>query len=377
MGGGSSVIPAQSAMGGTKQLKILIYVKFLSMLIDWITLRLPLESGHLSSVLHDRIMDNLGSMVCCSADGEVKWIKKTPDWESIRSDSAGLYWSITYDGDSHPYLTIGASPASLLNDGVNVFGSLDLQVGCETLLKVASKALGLVLPNWWYWHCTRLDITANYDMGNPAQVKQALRLLLATDAPRRKASSDTKGGDSVYWNGNSPLRAGKAYHKGAHLRYMAKKGKISISDDRLQLADRLLRLEMKLGARWFRSLSFDWHSLTAAQLTDYHFDYFSALIGSDMGVYDMETLLQKLEQVSPTMGQALAAHRTWALIKTIGYDQVRHSIPHRTFMRHQALLKLAGLTAADLCSGNVIPFRQKTLLLDAPVLCWDDIKKAA
>lgn len=347
------------------------------MLIDWITLRLPLESDHLSSVIHQRIMENLGSMVCCTPDGEVLWIKKLPDWESIRSDSAGLYWSITYDGDSNQYLTIGASPASLLNDGVNVFGSLDLQSGCETLLKVASKALAVVLPNWWYWQCTRIDITANYDLGNPAQVKQALKMLLGTDSPRRKAASDSKGGDSVYWNGKSPLRAGKAYHKGAHLRYLMRKGKIIVTDELLDLADRLLRLEMKLGARWFRSLAFDWHSLTETQLTDFHFDYFSALIGCDMGVYDMETLLKKLEQVAPTMGQARAAHNTWALIKTVGYEQVRYSIPRATFMRHQALLKLAGLSAADLCSGQVIPFRRRALILDAPVCCWDDLKKVA
>lgn len=347
------------------------------MLIDWITLRLPLDSGLLPDVLHQRILDNLGKMVHTSPDGEIIWIKNVPNWDAIRSDSSGLFWSITHDADAVRYLTIGASPASLSNDGVNVFGDLNLQQGCETLLRAASKSLAMVLPSWWHWHCTRLDITANYDMGNAAQVKQALKLLLGTDAPRRKAASDSKGGDSVYWNGKSPLRSGKAYHKGAHLRYLLKKGKIAISDDLLQLADRLLRLEMKLGARWFRSIEFDWHSITPEQLAEYHFAYFSALIGCDMEVHDMETLLQKLEQVAPTKGRALAAHRTWSLIKTIGHDQTKASMPRATWFLHTKYLRAAGLSSADLCSGQVIPFRRKALVLDAPVLSWDDMRKAA
>lgn len=208
------------------------------MLIDWLTLRFPL-SGSLGYELNSRIMSAMGHMTKVSPHGVIEWTKPVPDWDAIRSDSSGLFWSITGDADSVYYLTIGASPSSLINDGLNVFGSLCVEDASMTLISFACRALGSILPDWRSWQCRRMDITANYDMGNSAQVKQALSLLLRTDAPRRKSNSDSKGGDTVYWNPVSDLRSAKAYHKGAHLRYQAKRGNVCIDHELHELADRL------------------------------------------------------------------------------------------------------------------------------------------
>lgn len=347
------------------------------MLIDWLTLRFPI-GDQLGAHLHQKVLDCMGMMVCSNGYGEIMWKKAVPDWDALRSDSQGLFWSITCDGNSQAYITIGASPASLANQGVNVFGSLSVKEAAQTLIRCASLALESVLPSWDKWDCRRIDITANYDMGSAAQVKQALRLLLGTDAPRRRTNSDRKGGDSVYWNPTSPLRAGKAYHKGAHLRYQAKKGNIVFDDLLFQLADRLLRLELKLGSAWFRRHAPNWREFTPEFLAAEHFNFFSSLIGgSDVEVSDMGTLLLELEKVAPTKGRALAAHRTWALIKSIGYTQTKESMPKSTFTDHLRYLKAAGLSSADLCAGVVIPFRRKTLILGNPVLSWDELRKAA
>ena len=350
------------------------------MLIDWLTLRYPI-TPELGETLHQRILDNLGTITKISPLGEILWEKKEPDWESIRSDSAGLFWSITADADSTRYLTIGGSPSSVLNDGINVFGTLQVCLAAPILIQHAGKALGAILPNWRLWQCRRMDITMNYDMGNSAQVKQALSLLLRTDAPRRRTNSDRRGGDTVYWNPSSDLQSAKAYHKGAHLRMQQRKGNIVIDDERLDLADNLLRLELKLGSRWFRRLienGIDWRKFDAMKLFNIHNNFFKQLIGSsDVEVQDMGTLLQQLEQHAPSKGQALAAHRTWALIKAIGYIQTKDSVSERTFMRHCALLRAAGISSADLCAGTIIPFRQKTLILNQPVTDWDEIRKIA
>ena len=346
------------------------------MLIDWLTLRHPLTSA-LGSVIYEKIQSAMGRMVKISPDGEIVWETGVPDWDAIRSDSLGIYWSITGDGEQR-YITIGASPSSLLNAGVNVFGSMDLKDCSEVLITKAGQALGAILPNWLHWQCRRMDITANYDMGSSAQVKQALRLLLGTDAPRRRTNSDRKGGDSVYWNPSSTLRAGKAYHKGAHLRYQQRKGNITVDDDILNLADRLIRLELMLGSMWFRRLKTDWHLLTEENLTAFHLDFFKSLIGGgNVEVSDMGTLLTELEKHAPTKGRALAAHRTWALIKTIGYTQTQSSMPRSTFALHCKYLRSAGLSSADLCAGNVIPFRRKVLLLGSPVTSWEELRRAA
>lgn len=174
------------------------------MLIDWLTLRFVL-SDKLGETLHARIRDALGRVVKVNAAGQIEWEKQHIDFDAIRSDSMGMYWSITADADSVRYLTIGASPSSLLNQGVNVFGSMSVEEGAKVLVKTASLALESILPNWNLWQCRRMDITANYDMGSAAQVKQALRLLLATDAPRRRTNSDRKGGDTVYWKPSATM----------------------------------------------------------------------------------------------------------------------------------------------------------------------------
>lgn len=348
------------------------------MLIDWLTLRIKLNAN-LGQNLLDRILDCMGYTFCVDSDGNEKWRKHALDIDKLRSDSQGLYWSITADGQSQRYLTIGASPSSIENEGLNVFGSVDIEHCATVLIEHAGRALKAILPNWNNWQCRRLDITANYDMGNAAQVKQALRLLLGTDAPRRRTNSDTKGGDTVYWNPTSDLQAAKAYHKGAHLRMMSRRGNILVDDETLDLADNLLRLELKLGARWFRRYEErdDWHTLTAYELTEIHHKFFCSLIGGGVEVHDMGTLLQELEKVCPTKGRALAAHRTWALLKTIGYSQTKDSMPKTTFYKHCEYLRLAGLSSADLCAGVVIPFRRQSLVLREPVTSWTQIRMAA
>lgn len=350
------------------------------MLIDWLTLRIPLNPA-LGVNLHQRIMECVGLTVNIDAYGVEKWRKHSLDLDALRSDETGLFWAVSYDGESQRYLSIGASPASLENAGVNVFGSSDMQHCAEVLIKHAAKALDSILPSWSKWQCRRMDVTANYDMGSSAQVKQALRLLLGTDAPCRRTNSDKRGGDTVYWNPTSDLKAGKAYHKGAHLRMQLRKGNIECSEELLILADNLLRLELKLGARWFRRLheaGYDWQKLKLSVLEYQHREFFSKLIGdSAIEVNDMGTLLLELEKVCPTKGRALAAHRTFALMKTIGYTQTKESMPERSFFRHCADLRAAGLSSADLCAGKVLEFRKRMLVLAEPVTSWVQIRKAA
>ena len=350
------------------------------MLIDWLTLRIPMTSS-LGENLYWRILDCVGITINVDAYGVEKWRKHSLDLDALRSDETGLFWTITADGESTRYLSIGASPSSLENAGINVFGSTDIEHCAKVLVKHASLALNAILHHWSTWQCRRIDITANYDMGSPAQVKQALRLLLGTDAPRRRTNSDKRGGDSVYWNPSSDLKVGKAYHKGAHLRVQQRKGNIQCCDDLLSLADNLLRLELKLGSRWFRRFyeaGKTLKDLTISALEFNHREFFNKLIGdSNIEVNDMGTLLIELEKVCPTKGRALVAHRTFALMKTIGYTQTKFSMPESTFMRHCADLRAAGLSSADLCAGKVLEFRKRSLVLAEPVTSWEQIRRAA
>lgn len=346
------------------------------MLIDWLTLRHPLNDK-IGSYLLEKIDNCLGETFCFAPDGSLKWQKSNLDIEKLRSDAQGLFWSLSYDGDGKQYISIGASPSSLEFGGVNVFGSLDIEYGAQILLKHARRALSSILPDYQEWQCRRVDVTCNYDLGNAAQVKQGLSMLLATDAPRRRTNSSRKGGDTVYWNPTSDLRAGKAYHKGAHLRRQVSRGECECPEQLLDKADNLLRLELKLGARWFRRLGKAWHCLTEAELLQEHQSFFSALIGEGLEVKDMGSLLKELEKVCETPGRALAAHKTFSLIKSMGYTQTKESSPRSTFNLHCKYLRAAGISSAELCAGEIIPFKKRKMILAEPVRWWDEIKRVA
>jgi len=343
-------------------------------MIDWMTLRIDLKV--VSPEIEARFRGALGTVTSCSASGEVQWRKRFLDLDELRSDSTGLFWTVMRDAN-HEYLTIGASPASLEHNN-NVFGSGCVLHCAEQLLRVASVALESILPSAAFWSCRRLDITENYLFGSGREVKQWLRALMTTDSGRHKGS--TGEGDTVLWNKGSSLRRGKAYHKGPQLHYLIKKKKtLDFSDWQLEVSDRLGRLELTLGSMWFRRFyeaGGEWLKLTVAELQNQHIDYFGRMWGGKIEVADMGKLLEELEKVAPTKGQAKAAHATWALIKSMGWSLTRETVPRASWYRHLKYLRLAGLSDADLCAGNVIPFKRE-IIIAKPITSWAELRLAA
>lgn len=340
-------------------------------MIDWLTMRLPFS--RLPESIRQNLTRYAGRLTCCNPHGEILWQKVHFDFDELRSDSQGLFWQVQGAPDGEMMMVIGASPAAL-EHGCNIFGSSDIRHCAEVLIRAASLSLKTPLANVEQWQCRRIDVTENYLLGSYAEVKQALRHLLSADAARAKASSVR--GDTVMWNAGSDLQSGKAYHKGPQLLKLMNKGRVSLTFEQLEAANKVLRLELKLGARWFRRRGERWLDLTPEQLFDLHQSYFSRFFGS-VEVSDMGKLLEELEAVAPSHGQALAAHRTWALIRTVGYEQAKEGMPRATWFRHLKLLREAGISDADLCAGNILPFRQKTIVFDQPVRTWDELMRKA
>ena len=343
------------------------------MLIDWLTLRCPLDTSF-SHHVREKLEQYIGVLSNTDSDGVLKWKKPNLDIDALRSDSVGLFWSIQGDGLQY-YLTIGASPASL-EHGFNVFGSLDIQHCSKILIDTCSKALSCIMPSMDKWQCRRIDITTNHALKDLTQVKQALRELRQGDGVRQKSTCPR--GDTVVWGQGSDLISGKAYAKGPQLLHLWKRNKdrADLQPEHFDLADRLIRFELSLKSRWFRRHGENWQSFTQEYLFNLHQDYFNKYIGKTE-VTDMGTLLTELEKVAPSTGRALAAHRTWALIKAIGYETARDSMPRSTFMLHQKYLRLAGLSQSDLLKANVSIFRRRHIDFSQPVTSWDDIRKAA
>lgn len=365
---------------------------FPGLLIDWMTLRIQLEM--LPPALQERMYDNRDVVACfkMGADGqptEIRWESKRLNFEELRSDSDGLYMTATYV-KTQCFLYIGASPASLAH-ACNVFGSLDIIECAETLIGRARRSLGAFLPAPQDWELCRLDITGNYALPDAAMVKTALRSLMGTDSARRKATSGKGCGDTVLWSPSSDVQMGKAYHKGPQLRHLVKKAQIALSDDLLQLADKLLRLELKLGSRFFRHMQErrtnkfhgrHWTTFQESELAGLHHDFFQPLCDGvevrDMGRLEIIERIATCNDITP--GRARAAYHTLSEIRENGLDEVKASMPERTYYLHRKYLKGAGFTDADLSKflpGNVVQFRPVRIVVASPVASWEELRRAA
>jgi len=363
--------------------------------IDWLTLRRPIDDGYCAH-LNEKLLGAACVLVMQDLNtGEVQWEKTTFDFEKLRSDTPGLFWTVQ-TMKSQAYLVIGGSPASL-EHGCNVFGSSDIRHCADLLIRHASRVLSCFLPTHAddAWQVRRIDVTHNYALPDPAAVKAALRGLLASDRARRFRGESAKTGDSVYWNRGSDLRMGKAYHKGPQLAFRVEREESNATPEQVEMADRLLRLELQLGRRWCERLTQkcakggnwverdrddparrDWRELTAREL-DSEFETFFGGFFSDVEVSDMDTVREKLELVCPTKGRALAAHRTWAVIRAAGYEEARNSMPLRTFQLHTKYLREAGVSDMDMTARTVLPFRLRRINVAEPVTSWAELRRVA
>lgn len=346
-------------------------------LIDWLTLRTPVD--HLGPELAERMRANFGYMTRIDKHGEVLWQKPVVDFDALRSDSDGLFWQLQGSSDGQTYLAIGGSPASIAGDGLNVFGSCDIVECAKSLIQYAGRALRAILPQLCAWQCRRVDVTANYALPDTVAVDFALQQLMRSDGSRRKASN-TKG-NTVYWAPTSQERRGKAYNKGRHLRMKARLG-AAFTDDTLDLADRLLRLELTLGGRYFRNMegrSESWQALDEAELIREHLKFFGQLnTVCEVEKMEREQLMETLMKVNGiTEGRARSAFRMYADIRRHGAKTVQAETPKSTYYRNCGYLKAVGFTEAHINSAHEVPFERVRLLIASPVSSWEEVRRAA
>lgn len=330
-------------------------------MIDYLTLKRDFAPHELDAII-DYLEDKQHLMQFTPSTGEVEWMH--PLRESIRSDSHQVQIHIT-----HHSITVSGSPARSMGQDNNVFGTDCIVESATAHLAVASSLLPFPVGKLKYFKIVRADITYNYDMGGASEVRQALAYLRSFDGGRYRVNTAS---ETIYWQQGSNLRSGKAYHKGEHIRYTNKKGQTDIEDERINLADRLLRLELKLGGKWFSRKRMDFVNTWEYDYKKEHIEYFNNFIGK-IEVNEMN-LQEKVLAVAPTRGQGLSAFRTWALIKSIGHQLARASMPQSTWYRHTKILKDAGLGWGDFSEGKIVPIRTRELVLDQPVTSWEELR---
>lgn len=361
------------------------------MMIDWLSLKIQTET--IGYELVKQWQSTQDRIVRISGSGEVEW--ETCAWDSVKSDSHQLAFQVT---NSH--IRIQGSPARVLGDGDNVFScgasaSLDL-AGCA-LRMIAFIAHHVSIPlclDVKRWDLTRVDVTENLYLGSLPLVRQALAVLRNCEGGRYRVSQ--QAGDTVYWSHRSRLRSGKAYAKGAEIASkMVKAAKSVISPssrdytiEEIALANGLLRLELRLGAQFWRERTkCQWHETRPEFLAAEWQSYFSRMIGGAEMKNDDDVFERLLKVVyltkapkkemywvgQPSQTQAKAAYSQWNLIKSEGFEKARERTTKTTWYRNMQHLRNAGLSDADISLGTVVQFRQKVLEA-VPVTSWEQLR---
>ncbi len=354
------------------------------MLIDWLSLKLSRDK--LPEWPGWDLLAGHGDRVCrvCARTGDVRWTVAA--WDSVRSDSH----QVAVQATEH-FLRIQGSPGRVVGHGDAVFGfgsaTRDVSHCADQMIAFVVRILGLPsAPPLYLFTCSRIDITCNYDLGSVANVRVALAELRSIEGGRYRVSQVS--GDTVYWSKSSKRKSGKAYSKGPHLHYLMREPKYSgyrYSESDLLSSERLLRLELRLGSKYFydlRSQRVNWFELKWDHWIAEFDAYFGRMIG-DAEVLDMTSLIDRLLQLpdprrpGALMSKALAnsVYRTWSSITTLGWQATREVMPTNTWYTHVRLLKAVGFSDGDISAGKVISFRKRVIM--NPVSSWSELRKCA
>lgn len=353
------------------------------MLIDWLSLRLPINS--VFSSVAGALKPNMTQVRAVGVDGEILWTKYPP--ERLRSDTHQVVAALTDD-----YFYLSGSPCRVDGEN-NVFGVFDLQGNALSMINYARKQMGVYLPDLEHWDCTRIDCTQNLYLSSSNQVSEALEILASTQGGHYRVSSRKS---TVYYNRSSDLLSGKAYAKGPHLEHQVSKKQAVATVEQMEAAQHLLRLELTFGSRWIRRWRTKHHhtfhrlnkidkrdiwALTETELQDTFDTYWARIVGQateDKAMTD-DQLLSKLNRICETPGRARSAYQCWLSIRGAGVERTKDTMARSTWHKHKAALFSAGLTWADFSQRKVVALRARTITA-RPVNTWaelHELRKAA
>lgn len=341
------------------------------MLIDFLTFRIPADKfENIEQFLAIRQLTDRIQRYSLK-DGTVIW--ESQAWDSVRSDSHQLAVKVGSDA-----LWIQGSPSRVIGDSCNVFSSgpvsnLDIIGSVKAMVNHIEHVYKIDIPkNYYHYKVSRIDITGNLLMPSLADVRTSLSVLKNIQGGRYRVSQTA--GDTVYYSHKSRLISGKAYAKGPHLQYQNKKGYTNYSDEQIEKANRLLRLELTIRSQQIRErIEKNWYELTNGDLYEMWDEYFRQKIGNTaMTINEMKI---RIFESAPSNRSATLAINLLHTIQSQGYDYARSLYSKSAFYRHMKILRNAGLTDLEITTGNVVSFNRR--IIDyCLVSSWDDIKAA-
>jgi II/X family phage/plasmid replication protein len=362
-------------------------------------LLLSLNRQFIDDDVYEYLIAKFDSLERITTDGEILWSK--PLTAKTRSDDPNVNFRFTSKG-----IQIWGSPAMVDNKN-NVFGSSDIVECAIKLINKASKGLGIIFPSYEKWDLQGLDITHNFYLDNFNDVKTALNALGKLSDGRLKT---VRYPESVYFGMGSQTRTLKVYSKGVHMNKLARKDDVGLTTWELAATYNLLRVECVLKKKWleryfaspdetelehyknmidsdrpvyngiYQTLKYKrWYEMNEDDLNVIYTDFWEHIAGNgvDVPAHEPDLEAQILDAAALngyTEGLGKAAFKTWTVIKAVGKEQAQYMTGRSTWYQHIKLLKLAGLTTADISEAVVLKTRINTIDLTRRVESFDDIK---
>jgi len=141
----------------------------------------------------------------------------------------------------------------------------------------------------------------------------------------------------------------------------------------IDLAGRLLRLELTLGRNFIVQRGGDWWDIGNGELFELWEEYFGRMIGD--AEMTEESLRAKVIAAADTTRRGQAAYNLWLWIQKDGWEMARDGTNRVTWYRHLKTLRAAGLGDADFSCGQVVALRRR--VLDARLIeTWPELRAA-
>lgn len=332
-------------------------------MIDWVTVRITYPER-----FHDAWSAYLAAWVKWERVERGELVCSRYDWDRIRSDSCEV--SVCPLGNG---LVVAGSPARAAGLSSNLFWQGGIEEAAQVLVRAAEKGLhgwAPGVPLGSEWKVTRVDVTHNYVLESATAVRDVLASIGGIETGKYRTSR--KHGSTVYLGGKSRTRKGKAYSKGAHVRYQIQRGEASIEEGTLGLIDRVLRLELTYGRDYWRER--DWRD--TLDIENDAADYWGRLFG-DAEAEMVGTERERVEAFAKSKREATAVYRTLLAIRSEGSAAAEGSVSRATWFRHKRVLRLAGFGEGEVHgAAKVLRFPVRAILCHR-VESWEELHRHA
>lgn len=336
-------------------------------MIDWLSMVAPLK--HSTPITG-------GHVLSIKSTGEVDWqcTKRTTVEGSF---STGLQVRTAEHEGVEPctYVEISGNPVKFFQ-GHNLWGTDDLPALAFATLQHVAQALNVTPTDddFRLWELgairlTRIDATESFHLPTRAAVLAWLRAAEQTAHLSHRGRGQLVKGSTLYFGKNSRRWSLKLYSKGQEITAKGHgQDAILALPSAREWADRTLRAELTLRSLELkrRGMSYvsDWFPVDGVELS-----VTTELLRQSLGQMTMTTIseldAEVLESLRPTLRMA---YRAWQ-----GGEDLRATLPHRTFYKFRAELLPLGIDIATLMPkevSNVVPLFKTLEAVPAPVPAW-------